>query len=145
MSCYRLEKGLLKGEAIDNLVKHHNFNPMWLFKAIANRSQERPTLTDEFSLIPQVTVAGGGLLPGQFFGFSVSFPERLDQKKWNLNKMSLNKISGNIIEPTLLAGDLIMVDRSRNSIVSRGGINAITIDDDIMIKRDQTVFPTNYL
>jgi hypothetical protein len=29
---YRHEKGLLKGEVIDNLVSHYNFSPMWLFK-----------------------------------------------------------------------------------------------------------------
>lgn len=29
---YRREKGLLKGEVIDNLVAHYQFSPMWLFK-----------------------------------------------------------------------------------------------------------------
>lgn len=29
---YRQGKGLLKGEVIDNLVLHYDFNPMWLFR-----------------------------------------------------------------------------------------------------------------
>ena len=31
LSRYRREKGLLKGEVIDNLVHHYHFHPMWLF------------------------------------------------------------------------------------------------------------------
>jgi hypothetical protein len=31
LSRYRREKGLLKGEVIDNLIHHYHFHPMWLF------------------------------------------------------------------------------------------------------------------
>jgi phage repressor protein C with HTH and peptisase S24 domain len=44
------------------------------------------------------------------------------------------------MEPTLLAEDLVLVDHSRNSIASQGGIYAIAINDEIMIKRVQPVF-----
>lgn len=34
LAVYRNGKGLLKGEVIDNLVKHYNFSPDWLFKGL---------------------------------------------------------------------------------------------------------------
>lgn len=59
--------------------------------------------------------------------------------------MSLIKVSGDSMEPTLLAGDLVLVDHGRNSIASQGGIYAIAIEDEIMIKRVQPSFPEKLL
>lgn len=55
--------------------------------------------------------------------------------------MSLIKVAGDSMEPTLLAGDLVLVDHGRNTIASQGGIYAIAVDDEIMIKRVQPAFP----
>jgi phage repressor protein C with HTH and peptisase S24 domain len=49
--------------------------------------------------------------------------------------MSLIKVGGDSMEPTLLSGDLVLVDHSRTAIASQGGIYAISIDREILIKR----------
>lgn len=43
------------------------------------------------------------------------------------------------MEPTLLSGDLVLVDHGRNYIAHQGGIYAISIDHEIMIKRIQVL------
>jgi len=49
------------------------------------------------------------------------------------------------MEPTLLAGDLVLVDHSRTTITPHGGIYAIAINHEIMIKRIQILFSQNKL
>jgi phage repressor protein C with HTH and peptisase S24 domain len=59
--------------------------------------------------------------------------------------MSLIKVSGDSMEPTLLSGDLVLVDHSRTTVTHQGGIYAIAIGNEIMIKRIQVLFPPNKL
>ncbi len=59
--------------------------------------------------------------------------------------MSLIKVSGDSMEPTLLSGDLVLVDHSRTTIAPQGGIYAIAIDHEIMIKRVQFLLPQRKL
>ena len=49
------------------------------------------------------------------------------------------------MEPTLWSGDLVLVDHNRNFIDPQGGIYAIAMDDIIMIKRVQVIYPSNAL
>jgi phage repressor protein C with HTH and peptisase S24 domain len=51
--------------------------------------------------------------------------------------MVLIKVSGDSMEPTLLNGDLVLVDRGRDYLDPQGGVYAIALDDVIMIKRVQ--------
>lgn len=60
-------------------------------------------------------------------------------KKGSPDKMSLIKVKGDSMEPTLLSGDMILVDQSKNFIDPQGGIYAIVIDDMIMLKRLQVL------
>jgi len=98
------------------------------------------TLPDEFVFIPQMTgeiSAGSGLVPDDRADLRVAFQRDWINSKGQPQNMSLIKVRGDSMLPTLLSGDLVMVDHSRRSIVSPGGIYAIAIDDEIMIKRVQ--------
>lgn len=44
------------------------------------------------------------------------------------------------METTLLHGDLVLVDHSRRAITSQGGLYAISIDQEILIKRLQLLY-----
>jgi len=61
------------------------------------------------------------------------------------SNMSLIKVSGDSMVPTLLPGDLVLVDHSRTTVTLQGGIYAISIDQEIMIKRIQVLFHENKL
>ena len=104
--------------------------------------------TDEFVLIPQMAgsiSAGAGLLPDDSVDLRVAFRRDWIARKGRTQNMSLIKVQGDSMEPTLLDGDLVMVNHGRDSIASQGGIYAISIDDEIMIKRVQPVFPDRLL
>jgi phage repressor protein C with HTH and peptisase S24 domain len=59
--------------------------------------------------------------------------------------MVLIKVEGDSMEPTLLSGDLVLVDRGRSFISPEGGIYAIALDDIIMVKRVQVIHPIDKL
>ncbi|MCK9195473.1 MAG: helix-turn-helix domain-containing protein [Syntrophales bacterium] len=103
----------------------------------------------EFVYIRQVNgkiSAGGGLMPDNSADIKAAFRRDWIKKRGgNPDKMSLIKVSGDSMVPTLLSGDLVLVDHGRNSIASQGGIYAISIDNEIMIKRVQPVFPDGKL
>jgi hypothetical protein len=161
LAAYRQEKGSLMGKVIDNLVHHYHFDPLWLFfnagepfpGARAKYKEvcgpERPIFTDEFALIPQVAgsiSAGSGRVPDDSADFQCAFRrDWIKKKRGNPNNLSLIKVAGDSMEPTLRDGDLVLVDHGRNSIASQGGIYAIAIDDEIMIKRVQPIFPDKLL
>lgn len=104
---------------------------------------------DGFVFVRQVSgkiSAGGGLMPDESVDFQCAFRNDWIKKKGcNPDNMSLIKVSGDSMEPTLLAGDLVLVDHSRTTIAPHGGIYAISINQEIMIKRIQILFPQNKL
>lgn len=104
---------------------------------------------DDFVIIRQVNgkiSAGRGLMPDDSVDVQAAFrKDWIKRKGGKPDNMSLIKISGDSMEPTLLSGDLVLVDHGRNSIASQGGIYAISIDNEIMIKRVQPVFPDGKL
>ena len=55
--------------------------------------------------------------------------------------MSLVRIVGDSMEPTLHAGDIVLIDHTKNYI-SGNSIYAISIDDEIFIKRLQLISKT---
>jgi phage repressor protein C with HTH and peptisase S24 domain len=89
--------------------------------------------------------AGGGTVPEDTADVCVAFRKDWMKRKGSPDKMSLIKVSGDSMEPTLLSGDLVLVNHDRNSIAAQGGIYAISIDDEIMIKRVQPSFPGKLL
>ena len=104
--------------------------------------------SDEFVFIRRFQgkiSAGGGLSPDDDVDVQLAFRRDWIKKKGSPGNMSLIKVSGDSMAPTLLSGDLILVDHSRISIAPQGGIYAIAIDHEIMIKRIQLLFLINKL
>ncbi|MHB8772997.1 MAG: XRE family transcriptional regulator [Syntrophales bacterium] len=105
--------------------------------------------SDDFVLIRQVNgkiSAGGGVMPDESVDLLAAFrKDWIKRKGGKPERMSLIKVDGDSMEPTLLSGDLVLVDHGRDSIASQGGIYAIAIDDEIMIKRVQPVIPDKLL
>ena len=110
---------------------------------------ERPVFNDEFALIPQVVgsiSAGGGRIPDNSSDYQCAFRrDWIRRKGGNPDNMSLIKVAGDSMEPALRDGDLVLVDHGRNNIASQGGIYAIALGDEIMVKRVQPIFPNKLL
>lgn len=104
---------------------------------------------DDFVLIRQVNgkiSAGNGVMPDDSIDVQAAFrKDWIKRKGGKPDNMSLIKVAGDSMEPSLLSGDLVLVDHGRNSIAAQGGIYAITIEDEIMIKRVQPAFPDKLL
>jgi len=163
---YRQMKGLPKGKVLERLVSHYGFSPQWLFKGqgepFPGARAKYPEVcgpdisefvtvpaqpdfpADEFVFIRQVNgkiSAGRGLVPDESVDVRCAFRrEWIKKKGGNPEKMSLICVDGDSMAPTLLPGDLVLVDHNRNFISPQGGIYAITVDQEIMVKRVQPVF-----
>ncbi len=171
LASYRRQKGLLKGEVIEKLVSHYHFNPIWLLKGLGEpfpgARAKYPEVcgpdpadyqaippqpdfpSDDFVFIRQVNgkiSAGGSLMPENSADLQCAFRKDWIKKKGGKpSNMSLIKVSGDSMVPTLLPDDLVLVDHSRTTVTPQGGIYAISIDHEIMIKRIQVLFHENKL
>jgi len=95
---------------------------------------------NEFITIPQVSGridAGRGLVPDNTIETRIAFRKNWIQRKGSLQNMSLIRVIGDSMEPTLVSGDLILIDRGRNYVDPHGGIYAIVENDEIAVKRLQ--------
>lgn len=163
IQAYSKGKGDLKGVALAGIVKHFEINGEWLisghgepfpgarekYPEVCGKEEQvlEPSENDianGFVLIRQVNgsiSAGGGLLPDNSVDIQCAFRREWIRKRGGSpDNMSLIKVSGDSMEPTLLSGDLVLVDHSRISVSVPGGIYAISIDHEIMIKRIQVLF-----
>ncbi|MCK9420260.1 MAG: helix-turn-helix domain-containing protein [Nitrospirae bacterium] len=86
--------------------------------------------------------AGGGLIPDNAVELKIAFRKEWIKRRGDPNNMSLIRVSGDSMEPTLLSGDLALVDHGRNYVDPQGGIYAIALDQTIMIKRIQVMHPS---
>jgi phage repressor protein C with HTH and peptisase S24 domain len=105
-------------------------------------------LSDEFIFIRQMRgkiSAGGGLEPDDTVDLRIAFRKDWITHKGTPENMSLIRVAGDSMIPTLLNGDLILVDHGKNYIASQGGIYAISVNHEIMIKRIQPIFPDGKL
>ena len=96
----------------------------------------------EYVFIPQVAgriSAGGGLEPDNTIEFKMAFRKDWVERKGDPNDMSIIRVLGDSMEPTLQSGDLVLINHSRNYIDPQGGIYALAIDGQIMLKRVQLV------
>jgi phage repressor protein C with HTH and peptisase S24 domain len=104
----------------------------------AVRSAEQGELVDQFVYVPQVSgriSAGGGMEPDNRLGARIAFRKDWITRKGNPSKMSLIRVSGDSMEDTLFSGDIVLVDHSRAYLDPQGGIYALSINNDVMIKR----------
>ncbi len=107
---------------------------------VADQSEDAQT--SKFVLISQVNgriSAGAGLLPDDSVDIKIAFRRDWIKKKGNPENMSLIKVPGDSMQPTLLSGDIALVDHGHNYIDPQGGIYAIAVDGEIMIKRVQPI------
>lgn len=154
---YRQMKGLPQGKVLERLVSHYNFSPQWLFKGqgepfpgamnkypeVCGPALDKPQIESEYQdgeyvLIPQINgkiSAGSGLSPDNTADFKVAFRREWIKRKGDPDKMSLIKVEGDSMDPTILSGDLVLVDHNRNYVAPQGGIYALSINHEIMIKR----------
>ncbi|MCR4287295.1 MAG: S24 family peptidase [Deltaproteobacteria bacterium] len=86
--------------------------------------------------------AGRGLTPDDTAELRLAFRKDWIERKGDPANMSLVRVSGDSMEPTLKSGDIVLVDHNRNYIDPQGGIYAVSIDDGIIIKRVQVLYPS---
>lgn len=125
------KRGKDKGRNIDLLTSYADGEPS---------PEERRR--EDFTYVPQVSgriSAGMGFAPENSVEVKVAFRKEWIARKGNAKDMVLIKVSGDSMEPTLLNGDLVLVDRGRNYLEPQGGVYAIALDDVIMIKRVQPI------
>jgi phage repressor protein C with HTH and peptisase S24 domain len=150
------EAGLIPGPInTEKILSFYGCNKAWLLTGegvpYPERGPEAPPAVqsdfppDEFVLICQVNgkiSAGGGLVPDNSADMKAAFRrEWIKRKGGKPDNMSLIKVDGDSMEPTLLTGDLVLIDHTRTAIAPQGGIYAISIDHEIMIKRIQVLHP----
>jgi len=71
----------------------------------------------------------------------VAFRRDWIQRKGSPQNMSLIRVAGDSMEPTLQSGDIVLIDHGRNYVDPHGGIYAIVMDDQIVLKRLQVLYP----
>lgn len=91
-----------------------------------------------FVFIPMVSgkiSAGSGLEPDNEIDMAVAFRKEWILRKGGPGNMSVIRIQGDSMVPTLQSGDLVLVNHRACSVTVNGGIYAIAVQDEIMIKR----------
>lgn len=135
------------GKLLEDLEKFFNLNLKWLetgegemFRA--DPREGTPIFNHDFIYVPQVAgsiSAGGGLVADNAVEMKIAFRKEWIQRRGDPRNMSLIKVEGDSMEPTLLSGDLVLVDHSKQHIDTKGGIYAIAFDHEISIKRVQVL------
>ncbi len=95
----------------------------------------------QFTLVPLVAARpragfGGHETEGSYKNW-FSFQSSWLQRKGNPSAMRLFNLDGDSMEPTLLSGDMVMIDESQRS-VRTGRIYLVRINDELMLKRLET-------
>lgn len=134
------------------ILKYYKCNGTWLFTGEgepypAEAQGTGPVLPDcpseDYVFIRQMNgriSAGVGILPDNTADVQAAFRRDWITKKGSKpESMSLIKVDGDSMEPTLVSGDLVLVDHARNVVAAQGGIYAITLGHQIMIKRIQVL------
>ncbi|MCK9196010.1 MAG: hypothetical protein M0P16_03425 [Syntrophales bacterium] len=160
---YKRKKGLLKSLVLVNLIEHFNINPLWLFKGegepfpgardrypnICGQEQYAASVQsdphNEYFFINRTKgeIGDGGIASDQDAG--IAFRKEWIKRRGNPEYISLLKVSGDAMEPTLLSGDLLLINKSHTTVSLEGGIYAISVKDEIMIRRIQYMFRDNKL
>ncbi len=141
--------------ALSSIARKFGTTVEWILTGVDERADEETgkgvlkkepspgeKLGQDFAYIPQVNgriSAGKGLAPDNVIEMRVAFRKEWIARKGNAKDMVLIKVSGDSMDPTLLNGDLVLIDRGRKYFEPQGGIYAIAVDDTIMIKRVQVV------
>ena len=149
---YLNKQGLLKSEVLYNLVHLYNINPMWLFRG---EGEPFPGAIKKYPEVcgPLKSSASDESQAGEFFfipplrygrqmesGQKGKISLHMDwiKHRGDLDRLMLIKVSGDAMAPTLLPGDLLIMDSSITDVSPEGGLFAISCaDSEIMIRRLQ--------
>lgn len=146
----RYEKGHRIPDAtfLNQLVNKYNCDPEWLLtgkgEITKEKDLEKNTEDNGYIYIPQVSgeiSAGAGLIPDNTIEIKIAFKKDWIQRKGDPQNMSIIRIRGDSMETTLVSGDLALIDHNQNYLDPEGGIYAVAIDHQIMIKRLQLLYP----
>jgi phage repressor protein C with HTH and peptisase S24 domain len=140
-------KSLPGAESLEKIATVFHVSLNWLLTGEGEPFVKKPVEkadVEDFVYVPVVSgriSAGGGLIPDTSIELRLAFRRDWIQRHGDPRNMSLIRVSGDSMEPTLYSGDIVLVDHNRNYIDPQGGIYAIAIDDIIMIKRLQMIYP----
>ena len=144
----RIERGEVKPtpELLYNICINYGKDFSWILIG-----KEMPWVAEpivpygDFVFISQVSGrigAGGGLVPDNTIEMRIAFRRDWIQRKGSPKNMSLIRVAGDSMEPTLQSGDVVLIDHSRDYVDPHGGIYAIVMEDEIVLKRLQVLYPT---
>jgi phage repressor protein C with HTH and peptisase S24 domain len=158
------ENGQLKSEHAGLIVKKTGVSGTWLLtgegpmyareaietdaQEVKDRGGEYAAAHDDYVLIPVMQgkiSAGGGLVPDNNIEMNCAFQRKWIARTGDPKNMSMIRIRGDSMAPTLLDGDMVLVNHGVNTVSASGGIYAITFGDEIMIKRVEKIFPSGQL
>jgi len=126
-----------------DLSARFGLNPLWLEQgrgfprpeAVISAAEEDGLAYQEVPKVRARLSAGGGSFEtaGQVEGY-YSFRSDWLNTRGNPANMVLMEVIGNSMEPEIKEGDLVLIDESRNDVLS-GGIYAVGVEDTVMVKR----------
>ena len=144
----RFERGEIKPttEILYNICLIYGKDLVWLLIG-KDQVLREPVIPyeQEFVFIPEVSGkigAGGGLIPDNTVEMRIAFRHDWIHRKGSPQNMSLIRVVGDSMEPTLESGDIVLIDHSRNYVDLHGGIYAIVVQEEIMLKRLQVLYPS---
>ncbi len=142
-------------ELLTEIAKKYNKSVDWILTGAEyiiedheiKKIAEASSLSDqsEFVFVPQFSgkiSAGEGIEAENKIDMRIAFRRDWIKRKGDPSKMSLIKVSGDSMEPTLMHGDLVLVNHARNYLDPQGGLYAISANNIIMIKRLQIEYPS---
>ena len=153
LSSIENEKWFPSSEIILSLVQNTDINLYWLLTGKGEMFIGRPEpaesynkqgTEEDFILVPVMSGEisdGGGLIPDETIELRLAFRRDWIKRHGDPRNMSLIRVKGDSMEPTFYSGDLVLVDHSKNYLDPQGGVYAISIDNHIMIKRLQILYP----
>lgn len=128
-------------EVLSRIAEYYNADLTWLLLGRhpdAIKTVGESDADANFIYVPMVSgrlSAGRPLEADNNVELKIAFRKEWIARKGNPNNMSLIRIQGDSMEPTLYSGDVVLVDHSKDVILNQGGIYAIALDGEIMIKR----------
>lgn len=175
VAAYCNGKGIAKGPVLSSIVKDYGISGEWLIagngepfpgarakypevcgplKEYEVYAIDTPSPGEtgadygEYIFVPQVSdqiSAGGGVTPYNHVKMRIAFRKDWIKRKGDVRNMSLIKVVGDSMEPTLMPGDLVLVNHALKNVSAQGGIYALSINDEIIIKRVQVLYPSGKL
>ncbi len=133
------QKNKIPDKWILRLYRTFNLNPEWVESGVGRTFINKSSMSDVgFTYVPKVNAilsAGGGSFEvSSQVDEHVPFISKWLRKKGSIQTMIVMDVTGESMEPVIMDGDMVLIDRAQKEISNRK-IYAIRIDDAIYIKR----------